>query len=73
MILTNYPFDRALVAKRHRDQLDQGERMRRTRRSRGLAPTRRPSTWTRFANWLVGPAVLSRGAARETAALSPRP
>ena len=73
MILTNYPFDRALVAERQRDQLDHAERMRRTGRSRGSKPTRRSTTRWRFTGWPRGPAAESRRAvATATAALSPR-
>jgi hypothetical protein len=61
MILTNYPFDRALVAERQRDQLDHPERMRRTRRARGTRQTRPSTARSRFASWLLGhPAQKSR-------------
>jgi hypothetical protein len=61
MILTNYPFDRALVAERRRDPLDHAEPMRRT--SRGPRPIRLFMTRSRFASWLRARSARHRGAA----------
>jgi hypothetical protein len=52
MILTNYPFDRALVAERRRDPLDHAEPMRRTSRERWPTQTRLSTTRSSFASWL---------------------
>jgi hypothetical protein len=72
VILTNYPFDRELVAERQRDRLAHSERMRRTEWSRGPRPTRRPR-WS-FTSRLRGVATQSRGAATtQSAALSTCP
>jgi hypothetical protein len=74
MILTNYPFDRALVAERQRDLLDHAGRMRRTRRGRGPRQTRPSTTRSKFASWLLGHSAQHRGAAGTvTAAPSTRP
>ena len=74
MILTNYPFDRELVAERQRDRLDNAERMRRTRRSREPRQIRRSTTRSRFTSWLLGPSTQRRGAAATGAtAFSTRP
>ena len=63
MILTNYPFNRALVAERQRDPLEHAERIRRTRRGRGPRQTRQSTTRSRFASWLRGHSAQHRGAA----------
>jgi hypothetical protein len=74
MRLTNYPFDRALVAERQRDRLDHAERMRRTRRRRGPRETRRSTARSRFTSWLLGPSTQRRrAAATGVTAFSTRP
>jgi hypothetical protein len=74
MRLTNYPFDRALVAECQRDRLDHVERMRGTRRRRGPRETRRSTTRSRFTSWLLGLSTLRRRAAATGAtAFSTRP
>jgi hypothetical protein len=71
MILTNYPFDRALVAERRRDPLGHPELIRRTRRGRGPRQTRPSRAKSRFASWLLGHAAQNRGAAgTSTAAIA---
>jgi hypothetical protein len=74
MRLTNYPFDRALVAERQRDRPAHSEQMRRTGRHRGPGQKRHPTTRSRFASWLRGPAPRShRAAPSQTTAASTRP
>jgi hypothetical protein len=63
MMLTNYPFNRALVAERQRDRLNHAERMQQTRRNRRPRQTRRSTTRWSLASWLLGPSTQSRGAA----------
>jgi hypothetical protein len=62
MKLTNYPFDRALVAQRQRDRLDDAERVRHTRQHQS-GPARPPTTRRSFTNWLRGSSTQSRRAA----------
>ena len=63
MMLTNYPFDSALVAERQRERLDHIERMPRPRRSRGPRHSRRSMSRWSFAGWLFGPSRQGGGAA----------
>ena len=73
MRLTNYPFDRTLVAQRQRDRLDQAEGMRRTR-PHEPGPTWRSTARSRFTSWLLGPSTQRRRAAATGAtAFSARP
>ncbi len=74
MILTNYPFDRALVAERRRYPLDHAEPMRRTSRGRGPTQPRLSTTRLRFGSWLRGRSAQHRGTAGiGTAAPGTRP
>jgi hypothetical protein len=63
VILTNYPFDRALVAERQRERLAEVQQIRRTGRHRGPGQKRTPTNPRSFITWLRGPATQSRGAA----------
>ena len=62
MKLTNYPLDRALVAQRQSDRLNDAERIRRTRPHQS-GPTRRSAARRSFTSWLRGRAPQSRRAA----------
>jgi hypothetical protein len=70
VILTNYPFDRALVAERQRNRLAHSERMRRAERSREPRPTRRLTARWSFTSWLRGASIRRAAVATDSAAFS---
>jgi len=55
MTLTNYPFNRELVAERQRHLLADAERWRRTRLDQPRRPTRSSTAEMTWVSWMLRP------------------
>ena len=61
MMLTNYPFNRELVAERQRKRLEHAEPVPRAPLDRPPRPTRFPTAVGTWVSWLLRPSSRRRG------------
>lgn len=70
MMLTNYPFNRELVAQRQRERFEHAQRSGRSQRTRASRTTWPATGWT-FASWLLGRSTQSGRTPKQATATHP--